>query len=69
MGLIGVRYINAQHPDMTCVVITMKYLAAPPSGEELKEIRLTYNLYSPPLNQDKTGMRNTIIEQTTTYDY
>jgi len=42
--IIGVRYINVQHPDMTCVVITMKYLAAPPSGEELKEIRLTYKL-------------------------
>ena len=29
---------------MTCVVVTMKHLAAPPSGEELKEIRLTYML-------------------------
>ena len=35
---------KAQHPDMTCVVVTMKHLAAPPSGEELKEIRLTYML-------------------------
>ncbi len=39
--IIGAK---AQHPDMTCVVVTMKYLAAPPSGEELKEIRLTYKL-------------------------